>query len=52
MNIYKEQAGVISDEETWVCMHDVYLYTADTLEQLIHILNTEWEHEKHYTGGY
>ena len=48
--IFKEKAGVISENECWVCICDTYLYTADTLEQLIEILNTEWEHDRHLCG--
>lgn len=50
MKIFKEKAGVISKGECWVCIHDGYLYTAKTLEKLIEVLNTEWEHDKHLVG--
>ena len=58
--IYKEKAGVISENEIWVCSCTEkaspdsvagYMYTADTSEQLIMILNTEWEHDKHLIGN-
>lgn len=47
MFIYLEKPGIISEEEVWVCSHEDYLYLADTLEELIEILNTEWEHDIH-----
>lgn len=47
MKIFKEQAGVITKDECWVCLCDCYMYMADTLEQLIEVLNTEWEDDKH-----
>ncbi len=43
MHIFQEEAGVICDDRVWVCMHDEYIYTADTLEELVKVLNTEWE---------
>lgn len=50
MNIFKEKAGVLSPEEVWVCICEGYIYIADTLEQLIEILNTEWKNERHLVG--
>ena len=50
MNIFLEKAGVISQEEVWVCIHQCWFYTADTLEELSKVLNTEWEHDKHLVG--
>lgn len=47
MKIFKQEKGLISKEDCWVCIHDEYIYTAKTLEELIEILNTEWEHDKH-----
>lgn len=50
MRIYKEQAGVISEGEVWVCMCDCFMYTADTLEELVDVLNTKWRHESQIVG--
>jgi len=50
MKIFKTKAGEISKEPCWVCIHDGYMYDADTLEELIEVLNTEWEHDKHIVG--
>jgi acyl-ACP thioesterase len=50
MKIYKEKAGVISQKEVWCCIHNEYLYIANTLKELIKILNTEWENDKHLIG--
>lgn len=47
MHIFKEKPGVISKNEVWVCIHDSWIYIADTLEELVNILNTEWEADKH-----
>lgn len=41
MKIFKEKAGIISENEVWVCIHNCYLYIADTLEKLIDILNID-----------
>lgn len=48
--IFKEAAGVIAPTEMWVCFCDCYMYEHETLEGLINVLNTEWEHEKHLVG--
>ena len=50
MKIFKEKAGIMSKEPIWVCLHGPYMYTASTLKKLIHILNTEWENDKHLVG--
>lgn len=50
MRIFKENAGVISPEECWVCIHGPYMYVADTLEGLVQVLNTEWEWDRHLVG--
>jgi len=50
MKIYKEKAGVISKNPVWVCTCDGYLYIANTIKKLIHILNTEWKNDKHLVG--
>jgi len=51
MKIFKQKAGVISLNDCWVCIHGGYMYgPCNTLEQLIHVLNTEWEHDKHIVG--
>ena len=48
--IYKEKAGVISENEVWVCNFNGYLYIADTLLELEAILKNEWESEKYLVG--
>jgi len=50
MRIFKEKAGVISEEETWVCLCEGYLYTGSSLEDLIEVLNTEWKNDRHLVG--
>jgi hypothetical protein len=50
MRIYQEKAGVISEGECWVCICEGYLYTNESLEGLIKMLNTEWKHDKHLVG--
>ena len=50
MKIYQEKAGVISDGPIWVCNCEGYLYTADTLEELVALLNNEWKHDRHLVG--
>ena len=47
MHIYKEAAGVISKKDVYVCTHESWMYIGDTMDELILILNTEWEHDKH-----
>ena len=50
MKIYLQEKGVIGKEDCWCCIHEGYLYIADTLEELVTVLNTEWEHDKHLVG--
>jgi hypothetical protein len=50
ITIFKENAGVISEEPCWVCFHSYYMYTADTFLSLLYVLATEWKNEKHMIG--
>lgn len=50
MRIFEEEAGVISSNKIWVCICEGYLYTADTLKELIELLNTEWKQDRHLIG--
>ena len=50
MKIFKEEAGLIDEEEIWVCIHEEYMYTGKTLEDLANEMNAEWEHPKHLVG--
>jgi len=51
--IFKENAGVISkisEGPVWVCICEEYMYTANTLKDLITVLNTEWKSDKNLVG--
>lgn len=48
--IFREKAGVISEGPVWVCIHRPYLYTADTLFQLLMLIFREWEDDRHLVG--
>ena len=50
MKIFKEEAGVISPEEVWICICEGYMYLEDTLELLVDLLNNEWKHDRHLIG--
>lgn len=50
MHIFEQEAGVISDDVCWVCICEEYMYIAPTLLELVELLNTEWEHDKHIVG--
>lgn len=50
MNIFKEKPGVISEDWVWVCIHEAHMYVANSLMELIAVLNTEWEDDKHLVG--
>lgn len=50
MLIYEEKAGIVSKGTCWVCICDPYMYIADTLLELIDVLNREWENDKHLVG--
>lgn len=48
--IYLEKAGVISKDPIWVCICEGYTYTADTLDGLVKVLNSEWKYDRHLVG--
>lgn len=48
MKIFKEKAGVISPNATWVCIHRPYLYTADTFIGLIITVIKQWKSERNF----
>lgn len=50
MRIFEEKPGVISEDSCWICTHNGYMYIAPTLGELIEMLNTEWEADKHIVG--
>lgn len=50
MKIFHQEAGVISKEPVWVCIHDSYLYIEDTLPRLVWKVITEWKNDKHIVG--
>ena len=50
MHIFLESPGVISKESVYVCLCEGYMYTGDTMYELIQVLNTEWKHDKHLIG--
>jgi len=50
MKIYKEKAGIISEQSVWVCINNDYLYISENLLKLIWILLTEWNNDKHLVG--
>lgn len=47
LKIYWEVAGLISENRIWVCFSDGYMYTADTLEELLTVINNEWKLDQH-----
>lgn len=53
LKIYKERPGVISYGPLWVgwLAHGmVWMYTADTLPQLLWYIATEWKQDRHLVG--
>lgn len=49
MKIFKEKAGVISENEIWVCIHGFYLYTHKSFIGLIWTIITQWDNDKNLT---
>ena len=47
MKLYREKAGIISDDPIWVFMDEVWLYAHPTLFKLIFIVLTEWRNDRH-----
>lgn len=50
LNIRVEAPGVISEDECWTAFCGPYLYTADTLFELLDVLKEEWCHDRHLVG--
>jgi hypothetical protein len=50
MKIFREKGGVISEDPIWVCFSGPYMYTADTLWQLLKIVVKEWKNDRHLIG--
>lgn len=48
--IIHEDAGVISNDRVWVCLSEGYMYTADTFNNLLIIIDNEWKNDKHLVG--
>lgn len=48
--IFKEKAGVVSENPCWVALYPGYLYIEDTLFELLYCLLTEWNDDKHLAG--
>lgn len=50
MRIFKEKAGMISENEIWICIDSCWLYTGDTLFELLWCILKEWRSDKHLVG--
>ena len=49
--LYKEKAGVISEEECWVIFHGMWMYgPTDTMWQCIKQMVCEWKADRHLVG--
>lgn len=48
MKIFKD--STIFGVPTWMCFHSYYLYTGETLFQLIKQMLFEWNNDKHMIG--
>lgn len=50
LTIVKEKAGVISPNECWVAFCQCWMYTANTFDELMVVLNSEWQMDRHLVG--
>lgn len=50
MKIYREKAGVISEEPIWVFFDGTYMYEKTSLAALIWCIIKEWRQDKHLIG--
>lgn len=48
--IYKAKPNDVSKKAIWVCVHDCYLYTGDTLFQLLKQMFNNWDSDQHFVG--
>lgn len=50
IHIFKQKAGVISENDCWVAMYAGHMHIEDTLLKLLWSLLTEWKHDRHLVG--
>ena len=50
MHIYKEKPGVLSDGPVWVCFHNCYMYTGNTLLALLLDMWRNWNNDNRLIG--
>jgi len=48
--IYKAKANSLSNKNVWICLSGCYLYTGDTLFQLLKQMINNWESDHHMIG--
>lgn len=45
-----ERPGVISEKRCWVCIHEAWMYMADSFIGLLWVMITEWKHDRNLWG--
>lgn len=50
MRLFKEKAGVISEVACWVMIDRCWLYTGDTLLQVVWKYVSQYKSDKHLVG--
>lgn len=48
--IFKEKAGVISENEIWICFHSCYMYTNESLLGLLINIVKYWKKDSNLIG--
>lgn len=50
MRLFREKAGVFSDDARWVLFAGCWMYDAPTLFGLAWLAIREWKHDRHLVG--
>ncbi len=50
MKLFKEKAGVFSEDARWVLLHSCWMYDAATLAGLLWLVLREWKNDRHLVG--
>lgn len=50
LKIFKQEAGVISEEPVWVCIESCWLYIDKSLFRLLVKVWKEWRNDRHIVG--
>lgn len=50
MKLFRERAGVISEQPVWVCMANHRIFIHESFWKLVWQVATEWNDDRHLVG--